>query len=123
MKGKSSTKNDRRVRRQKRVRAKVFGTAVKPRLCVFRSLRHVFAQLIDDEKSKTLISVHSKNVKSGDASGRKGKVSVAYLTGKTLADKAKTLNIKSVVFDRAGFKYHGRVSAVADGAREGGLEF
>lgn len=123
MKGKLNTKNDRRVCRQKRVRAKIFGTATRPRLNVFRSLRHVFVQLIDDDKNKTLVGVNSKSIKSGDASGRKAKTAIAYLTGKALAEKAKGLNIKTVVFDRAGFNYHGRVRAVAEGARDSGLKF
>lgn len=123
MKGKVITKNDRRVIRQKRVRAKVSGTAARPRLNVYRSLRYVFAQLIDDVNGKTLVSIHSKTIKAEKVDGRKGKTAEAYLVGKALAEKAKILNIKSVVFDRAGFKYQGRVQAVADGARDNGLEF
>jgi large subunit ribosomal protein L18 len=123
MKGKLSTKNDRRVRRQKRGRARMTGTAEKPRLNVFRSSRYVFVQLIDDEKGKTMASVHSKSIKTGDAGKRKGKTAIAYLTGKALAEKAKTLNVITVVFDRAGFRYQGRVQAVAEGARDNGLKF
>jgi large subunit ribosomal protein L18 len=121
--GKSNTKRENRQRRQKRVRAKMCGTVNKPRLCVSRSLHNVFVQLIDDEKGKTLVGVNSRGIKIGDAGKRKGKTALAYLTGKALAEKAKSLKIKSIVFDRAGFKYHGRVQAVAEGAREGGLEF
>jgi len=123
MKGKVITKNDRRLIRQRRIRARVSGTAQKPRLNVYRSLRYIFTQLIDDVNGKTLVSVHSKTIKAEKVEGRKGKTAEAYLAGKALAEKAKTLNIKSIVFDRAGFKYQGRVQAVADGARDSGLEF
>lgn len=123
MKARVTTKNDRRLIRQKRVRARITGTAEKPRLNVYRSLRYIFAQLIDDINGKTLVSIHSKVFKAEKVEGRKGKTAEAYLAGKALAEKAKTLNIKTVVFDRAGFKYQGRVQAVADGARDNGLKF
>lgn len=128
-------KQKRRARRQQRVRARVFGTAAKPRLNVFRGLLGTYAQLIDDSAGKTLVAVHSKKVevKKADVGlpavalakvgERKAKVAVAYLVGKTLAEKAKALGITKAVFDRGGYKYHGRVAAVADGARAGGLEF
>lgn len=116
---KLATKRQKRDRRRARVRAKVFGTKARPRLNVKRSLSSIFVQLIDDENSKTLASVHSKNVKSKE----KGKTAVAFAVGKALAEKAKELKISKVVFDRAGYKYHGRVKAVADGARDGGLIF
>ncbi len=120
---KLQTRQDGREVRRARVRAKLIGTASSPRLNVFRSLRQVFAQLIDDTTGKTLASVHGRVVKKADVGDRKGKIAVAYLVGMELAEKAKALNIKSVVFDRAGYKYHGRVKAVADGARAGGLKF
>lgn len=107
------------------MRARVFGTAEKPRLNVFRGSRSLYVQLIDDSVGKTLIAVHGKEVgvKKAGAKERKGKVAAAYLAGQAIAEKAKKLGITKAVFDRAGYKYHGRVAAVADGAREGGLKF
>ena len=110
-------------RRKIRVRAKITGTAERPRLNVHRSLTNVFAQLIDDNASKTLVSVHSKNIKTGDTKEYKGKAAKAYLVGKEIATQAKAKGITSVVFDRAGNKYHGRIAALAEGARENGLVF
>ncbi|MBI4993036.1 MAG: 50S ribosomal protein L18 [Candidatus Magasanikbacteria bacterium] len=114
-----------RAKRQKRVRAKVFGTAEKPRLNVFRSSRSLYVQLIDDSAGKTLASIHGKeiDVKKLDVKDNKGKVASAFLAGKMIAEKAKKLDISKAIFDRGGYKYHGRVAAVADGARDGGLEF
>lgn len=120
---KSLTKNEKRKKRQIKVRSRISGTASRPRLVVFKSLVNMTAQLVDDENSKILASVHSKKVKQGDAGERKGKVAKSYLVGKKLSDKAKELKIEEIVFDRAGFKYHGRVAAVAEGARDGGLKF
>lgn len=107
------------------MRARVFGSKKQPRLNVSRSLRYIFAQLIDDEKGETLLSVHSKSLKANikETGERKGKVAVAYLVGRELAKRALEAKIKRVVFDRGGNQYHGRVKAVAEGAREGGLEF
>lgn len=120
-----SEKTQKRIRRHARVRAKLFGTENKPRLHVSRSLKAIFAQLIDDTNGKTLASVHSKKdvAKKTGAGERKGKVATAYLLGLALAKKAKETGITRVVFDRGGYKYHGRVKAVADGARDGGLIF
>jgi large subunit ribosomal protein L18 len=119
------TKRTQRNRRRIRVRARIKGTAVRPRLNVFRSLRGTYVQLIDDEKNKTLASVNSKkdaaDIKT--AGDRKAKEAVAFVLGKKIAEKAKALKINTIVFDRAGYAYHGRVKAVADGAREGGLIF
>lgn len=124
MRKKIVSKNISRMRRHVRVRAVVSGTAEKPRLNVFRGLKHTYAQLIDDNAGKTLAGVHSKTVdKKGDSEGRKGKTAIAFLVGKALAEKAKEKKITKVVFDRAGYRYHGRVQAVADGARAGGLKF
>lgn len=117
------TKQDRRERRRGRIRAKVAGTKERPRLNVFRSLRGLNAQCIDDTAGRTLISIHSGEVTGKDAGERAGKVAEAYLLGKTLAEKAKSAGILNVVFDRAGYAYHGRVKAVAEGARDGGLQF
>jgi large subunit ribosomal protein L18 len=113
---------DRRERRRRRVRAKVFGLAARPRLNVFRSTKHIYAQLIDDEAGNTLAAASSLDV---DIRGQEGlkKTAEATAVGKLLAQRAQAKQIKQVVFDRAGYRYHGRVKAVADGAREGGLEF
>jgi len=124
MNKKITTKSGRRERRRVRVRAIVSGTAARPRLNVFRGLRGMYLQLIDDEAGKTLVSVNSKkDTPKGDAGERTGKQAVSYLLGKALAEKAGAANIKNVVFDRAGYAYHGRVKAAADGARDGGLIF
>jgi len=113
-------KQEKRYRRHKRVRAKVFGTARVPRLCVFRSAKHIYAQLIDDEKSKTLVSVRDRELRK-----KKGqtKMEKAKEVGKLIAKKALAKKIEKVVFDRGGYTYHGRVKALAEGAREGGLKF
>jgi large subunit ribosomal protein L18 len=128
-------KQEKRKRRHRRVRAKVFGTKEVPRLCVFRSSRHIYAQLVDDEEGKTLVAVSDLKLKlpkqkapkskGGKEEGnpRTGKVAKAFEVGKLIAKEALNKGIKKVVFDRGGYKYHGRVKAVAEGAREGGLEF
>jgi large subunit ribosomal protein L18 len=110
-----------RYRRHLRVRRKVAGTAERPRLVVYRSLKHIYAQLVNDELGVTLLGVSDGS--EGIAVDGAGKVGRAKGTGKLLAEKAKAAGIKRVVFDRAGYRYHGRVQAVADGAREAGLEF
>jgi large subunit ribosomal protein L18 len=111
-------KRDRKVRRQNRIRVKISGTEARPRLTVFRSNRGMFVQLIDDNAGKTLVSAHSREIKDG---GNKSATSLEL--GKLLAKKAIEKKIVSVVFDKGSYKYHGRVKAVADGAREGGLAF
>ncbi len=116
-------KNEKRARRHGRVRARILGTAERPRLHAHRSLRGLYAQLIDDAAGKTVVAAHSKTSPRNDVPDRKGKVAVAYSLGLTLAEKAKAINITAVVFDRGGYAYHGRVQAVADGARAGGLQF
>jgi large subunit ribosomal protein L18 len=115
------TREERRYRRHLRVRKKVTGTPERPRLVVFRSIKHVYAQLVDDDKGATLFGVSDDS--EGLVLDGKGKVAKAKATGKLLAARAKAAGIGTVVFDRAGYRYHGRVKAVADGAREGGLEF
>lgn len=113
-----NTRQAQRKMRHKRVRAKVAGDSAKPRLNVFRSLKHIYVQLIDDETGKTLLAANSAEVKS------KGKKSeVAALVGKLAAEKAHALGIKKVVFDRGGYQYHGRVKELAEAARAAGLEF
>ncbi len=122
MKQKQS-RQQKRTRRHARVRAKIKGTAMRPRLAVFRSLSTIYAQLIDDTAQKTLVSVYGKKVTKKETDERKGKVAVAYGVGNELAAKAKELKITEVVFDRGGFLYSGRVKAVAEGAHDGGLQF
>jgi large subunit ribosomal protein L18 len=112
------TKRQARMRRHRRVRGKVAGTADRPRLAVFRSNRGISAQLIDDESGRTLASATWKGV---EASG--SKTEQANAVGKALAESAKEASIEACVFDRAGYLYHGRVKALAEGAREGGLQF
>ena len=119
----NQTRNKLRKIRHNRVRARVFGTDKKPRLSVFRSIQGVNLQLVDDKNSNTLLSVNSKNIKEGDAGDREGKIAVSYLAGKKLGEMAKEKNMEEVVFDRGGYKYHGRVKAVAEGARDAGLKF
>jgi large subunit ribosomal protein L18 len=110
------SKNERRYRRHLRVRKKVTGTPERPRLVVRRSLKHIYAQLVDDTVSRTLVTVSSQDIE-----GKKTEKSVEV--GKRIAARAKEAGIARVVFDRAGYRDHGRVKALADGAREGGLEF
>jgi large subunit ribosomal protein L18 len=115
------TRQDRRYRRHLRVRKKLTGTGERPRLVVFRSLKHISAQLVDDDRGVTLVGVTDRS--EGIQVDGGGKVARGKATGKLLAAKAKAAGISKVVFDRNGYRYHGRVQAVADGAREGGLEF
>lgn len=107
-------------KRVKRIRAKISGTDQKPRLAVFRSNQYIYAQLIDDIKGYTLVSAYSEEIKTEK---KTSKVDLAMETGKLLAKKALENKIKEIVFDRHGYKYHGRVKALADGARNGGLVF
>ncbi len=150
-------KQKKRHKRHKRLRAKIFGKADRPRLCVFRSTKHIYCQLVDDEKKQTLAAASDLEIKKPKAKKEKtetetkakktdfllhpspllgkerkteeakgllaGKLAVAYGIGKLIAEKALKKKIKEVVFDRGGYQYHGRVKAVADGAREGGLKF
>jgi large subunit ribosomal protein L18 len=113
-------------RRRNRIRAKVNGTKELPRLSVFKSNAGMYLQLIDDEAGQTLVSASSQEIKLGKSDRTEGqgeKTAVSFALGKLLAEKAKAKKITQVVFDRGGNKYHGRVKAVADGARAGGLEF
>jgi large subunit ribosomal protein L18 len=111
------SREQQRNRRHLRVRKKVTGSAERPRLVVFRSLKHITAQLVDDVGRRTLMTVSSTDLESGK------KTEKSLAVGKRIAERAKDAGITKVVFDRAGYKYHGRVKAVADGAREAGLEF
>jgi large subunit ribosomal protein L18 len=113
-----------RERRRARVRARVSGTAERPRLSVHRSIMGMFAQLIDDVAGKTILAAHTKTAKlTGDAGERKGKMRGSYLLGKAIAEAAKAKGVSAVVFDRGAYQYHGRVAAFAEGARDGGLQF
>jgi large subunit ribosomal protein L18 len=116
-------KEQSRAARHKRVRKKVFGTPDRPRLNVFRSLKHIYAQVIDDYSGKTLAAASSadKELKEKVASG--GNMTAAKSVGQLVAQRAAGKGVKAVVFDRGGYLYHGRVKALADAAREGGLEF
>ena len=119
----SQKKTASRDRRHRRVRAKVKGTTQRPRLNVYRSLENIFAQVIDDVDGKTLVSASTIDKEVAKQLGDKSKVDSAKVVGKVLAERAKGAGITTVVFDRGGYRYHGRVAALAEGAREGGLEF
>ncbi len=110
-----------RERRHRRVRKKVRGTAERPRLAVFRSNRHIYAQIIDDVSGRTISA--ASTVESDAGSSATGTVEAAKSVGKRVAERARAQGVSTVVFDRGGFRYHGRVAGVADGAREAGLEF
>ena len=118
-------KNSRRLRvvRHIRVRKKVQGDGTRPRLCVFRSLRHIYAQVIDDTTGHTLASASSLESAAGKGTELAAKLSTSQSVGKLVAERAKEQGIKEVVFDRGGYKYHGRVKALAEGSREAGLVF
>jgi large subunit ribosomal protein L18 len=113
------TQPARRLKRRRRVRAKIHGTAERPRISVFRSNRGIFAQLVDDDAGRTLAAV---NWTEAELRGL-GRMEQATRAGALLAERARAAGVESAVFDRGGYKYHGRVKALADGAREGGLTF
>lgn len=112
-----------RHRRHKRIRKKIFGSAARPRLSVFRSLRNIYGQLVDDESRKTILTVSSLSLELKGTVRYGGNVEAAKLVGKALAGKCQEKGIEQVVFDRGSYLYHGRVKALAEGAREGGLKF
>lgn len=114
---KTSTKLSSRQARQRRIRAKVIGSAAKPRLSVYKSLTAIYAQLVDDASGKTLAAANDLKIKKGKKSDKAAEV------GKAIAEAAKAVKIEKVVFDRGGFPYHGRVKILADAAREAGLKF
>ena len=114
------SKNEIRIRVHKRIRRRVAGTPERPRLAIFRSLNHIYAQVIDDQKGHTLVAAASTEK---DMRGKGGNVEGAKLIGKAVAERAKEKGITRVVFDRGGYLYHGRVKALADAARQAGLEF
>src|SRR5688500_16287613 len=116
----SLDRHEARVRRHRRVRKKVVGTAARPRLAVFRSNKHIYAQVIDDTAGATLASASTMD--AALRTGQTGTVGAAKAVGELVAERAKAAGVSSVVFDRGGFRYHGRVAALCDGARSGGLE-
>ncbi|GBD10960.1 50S ribosomal protein L18 [bacterium HR23] len=113
----------RRIRRHLRIRKKVVGQPARPRLAVFRSNKHIYAQIIDDTRGHTLVSASDLDKEVRDQATGQRKMERAVLVGRLLAQRAKMAGIEKVVFDRGGFRYHGRVKALADAAREGGLQF
>lgn len=118
------TRTEQRKRRHKRIRKKTFGTPERPRLCVFRSSRHIYAQLVDDTTGRVLASASSLEKLEVPVEGvTNRKVEVAKAVGKLIGSRASEQGISEAVFDRGGYKYHGRVAALADGAREAGLRF
>lgn len=119
----AKSKKEGRERRHKRIRKKVFGTPKRLRLSVYRSLNHIYAQIIDDLKGHTLVSASSLDKKFKDKESHKGNIETAKQVGEIMAKRAVEKGIKKVVFDRSGYLYHGRIKALADAAREAGLEF
>ena len=112
-----------RLRRKKRIRKKIYGTPERPRLAVFRSSKHIYAQVIDDTRGITLASASTLDRDFSMEPDEKGKIAAAQKVGELVAAHAKKKGIEKVVFDRGGYIYHGRVKALADGARKGGLQF
>ena len=124
-KAKAKNREAQRHRRHRRIRKKVWGTASRPRLVVFRSLRNLEGQVVDDDGSRTLIGLSTlcSDLRALKAEDRNQRTEVAHAAGKLLAEKEISQGIDTVVFDRGGYQYHGRVKAFAEGAREGGLKF
>jgi large subunit ribosomal protein L18 len=118
-----NNKSDQRTRRKSRIRKKVRGRLERPRLSVFRSARHIYAQVIDDRRGCTLAAASSLETAVAEAAVDKKKIEKAVMVGKLVAERAKAQGIEKVVFDRNGFLYHGRIKAISDGAREAGLQF
>ena len=123
MSDKNKDKAHRLERRKWSIRSSVFGTTERPRLSVYRSSKHIYAQIIDDYAGKTLASVATTSGEVRGALANGGNVAAAKQAGKAIAEKAKQIGVTKVAFDRGGRKYHGRVKALADAAREGGLQF
>ena len=117
------SRNAHRQRIHQRMRRKVAGTPERPRLCVYRSLGHIYAQIVDDRTGRTLVSASSVDKETKKQLKGGGNIAAAKVIGKVIAGRAKAAKIEIVVFDRGGYKYHGRVKALADAAREAGLQF
>lgn len=116
-------RREQREKRHRRIRAKVNGTGERPRLNVFRSNRHIYAQVIDDVRQHTLAAASTMDAQLRSQLGNNAKIDEAKLVGRLIAERAQAAGVTKVVFDRGGYRYHGRVQALADAAREGGLEF
>lgn len=125
MRSKTQIKNERRLRRHRRVRKKVFGTPVRPRLVVHRSSKNIEGQVVNDLEERVLVGASTRAPELDKVRGKKDttKTDLSRAAGKLLAERAVEAGVKKVVFDRGGYPYHGRIAAFADGARDGGLEF
>lgn len=121
--GSLSQKTQARLKRKKRIRKKLIGSADRPRLCVFRSAKHIYAQVIDDSVGQTLVAASSAEKAVRDKAESKNKVADANVVGQVIGQRAMEKGVKQVVFDRNGFLYHGRIKAVSEGARKAGLKF
>lgn len=121
--GSTNVKMQARLKRKQRIRRKMEGTQDRPRLSVFRSSKHIYAQVIDDTAGRTLVAASTMEKALKDKTDFENKISKAFYIGKLVAERAKGKGVSKVVFDRNGFMYHGRVKALSDGAREGGLNF
>jgi large subunit ribosomal protein L18 len=117
------SKNETRQRIHLRIRKKILGTQARPRLCVFRSLNHIYAQIVNDEKGVTLVSASTLDKEICEKTKSGGNVSGAKVVGEEIAKRAKVQGIESVIYDRGGYRYHGRVKVLAEAAREAGLRF
>jgi large subunit ribosomal protein L18 len=116
-------RREQRAKRQRRIRAKLSGTSARPRLNVFRSNKHIYAQVIDDVRQHTLVAASTMDAGLRPQLADNAKLAEAKLVGRLIAERARAVGVTKVVFDRGGYRYHGRVQALADAAREGGLEF
>ena len=116
-------KQKNRIQRKKRIRKKMYGTSERPRMSVYRSLKHFYVQLIDDSANRTIMGISTASSEFAEKTDKTGNVEAARKLGELVAEKALEKNIKQIVFDRNGFLYHGRVKAVAEGARDKGLKF
>jgi len=121
--GSTNRRMEQLERRHARVRKQISGTGERPRLCVYKSLRYIYAQVIDDVRGHTLAAASSREASLGQGAESTKGVDAAKAVGAAIAERAKALGVESVVFDRSGYPYHGRVKALADAAREGGLQF
>ncbi len=119
----AKSRNALRLRRHERIRAQLAGTAQRPRLSVFRSLHHVYAQIVDDATGRTLVAASTREKAVAEGLGARSSAAAAQRVGTIVAQRAKAKGITSIVFDRGGYKYHGRIKALADAARSAGLEF
>jgi large subunit ribosomal protein L18 len=117
------TKKLRRAQIKRRIRGKISGSAERPRLSVYKSLKHIYVQLVDDEKGETILSASTKTTDLAKAVKGKPGIEKATIVGKHISKKAKEAGVEKVVFDRSGYRYHGKIKALAEAAREGGLQF